>query len=146
MDDLLSISEGPYGSPDPDVCTHFSCAWNPQGTPCEDAVHKGKGEFRTRKKPRHPPKPTRHRQINYFEEDIDPKHIPLTRSYYDNITDIAYMIFDPRIHRKVRPHKVELVSISDSKTYKNRLSKDISFMLGNHNYFVYRKQYEGENE
>ena len=63
MENLLSQSEGPYGSPDPEVCTYFSCGVNPQGTPCEDLVHKGKVEFRTSKKQKHTPKPARRRKI-----------------------------------------------------------------------------------
>ena len=53
------------------------------------------------------------------------------------------MIFDPRIHRKVGPSKIELVRISECKSYRERLTREVHFKVGDHSYFYFKKQTEG---
>ena len=45
-EELLSQSEGPYGSSSPEECTHSQCAApTRRGEDCDDPIHKGKGFF-----------------------------------------------------------------------------------------------------
>ena len=130
---LLNVSESPYGSSSPDDCTHSTCA-NPKrgGGDCDDQIHKGRGKFKTTKK-RHSKK-----QINYFEDRINPNTIPETSSYLDLSLNQNYMRFDERIHRKIGPSKIEIVRCSDCKTYRERIQREVLFKTGDQSLFQFK--------
>ena len=63
--------------------------------------------------------------------------------YLDLNLDQEFMIFDQRIHRRVGPAKIEMVRISECKTYRERLTREVHFKSGDHSLFLFRKQTEG---
>ena len=50
--------------------------------------------------------------------------------YLDLNLDQEFMIFDQRIHRRVGPSKIEMVRISECKTYRERLTREVHFKTG----------------